>query len=164
MYIGAYDQAAVITARFVTEEFLGGQTPAVIEKIEAAMPGAKALAIGLNEETSYFGYAWFESGKLIRCRAGSADTGVTVDQGKPLAAEKPLLAKLNERDGQRYYVEVLNGEPTEHTEEEMGQDLVFEVAKPMLGCRLDEFKLSKLAVEMRRPKTGLLSRLFGRGG
>ena len=162
LYLGAYDGAAVIGMSGVTEEFLAGETPEMIELIGKAMPGAKVLAIGLGGSAKQFGYAWFEGGKLMRARAGAADKGVTLDVGKPMEAEKALLGKLIERDGEKYYVEVLNGEPSERAEEDIGEELVFAVTSPLLGCGLNEFPLSKLGVEAFREKTGWLGRFFGK--
>jgi len=76
-------------------------------------------------------YAWFENGKLIRARAGSADDGIFCEQGPPL----PLELKFNLFDG------TIDGE-----------ELVMELCKPFLGCRIDEYTAWDLRMELFRKK------------
>jgi hypothetical protein len=76
-----------------------------------------------------YGYAWFENGRLIRARAGSADDGIFFEKGAPLPIEEKLKA----------FDETIDGE-----------ELVMELCRPFLGCRIDEYHAWDLKMQLFR--------------
>ncbi|HET6250198.1 MAG TPA: hypothetical protein VFE47_21080, partial [Tepidisphaeraceae bacterium] len=89
----------------------------------------RVLAILLESTTDMFGYAYFENGQLLRARAGSADDGVFFETGVALPIERKL----------KTYDETMDGE-----------ELVMELCRPFLGCRIDEYDAWDLKMELFR--------------
>jgi len=85
----------------------------------------------LHSVIDLFGYAWYEDGKLLRARAGSAEAGVFFEKGSPLAIEQKLKA----------YDESIDGE-----------QLVMELCRAFLGCRIDEYDAWDLKMELFKKK------------
>jgi hypothetical protein len=85
----------------------------------------------LHSGIDLFGYAWYENGRLLRARAGDADNGVFFEKGPPLPIEHKLKA----------YDDTIDGE-----------ELVMELCRPFLGCRIDEYTTWDLKMELFKKK------------
>jgi hypothetical protein len=129
LYVGAYDRAIVLGSMSVAEHVFDGEVPEVVGHVEAMLPGARVLIVLLHSVVGLWGYAWFERGKLLRARAGNADDGVFLDLGELLPLEEKLRARDPEIDG---------------------EEMVMELCRPFLGCRLDELDHWELRMELFR--------------
>jgi len=127
LYVGAYANALVIGSVPITEEAFTGAVPRAVECATALLPGCRALVAMLHSVVDLFGYAWYENGKLLRARAGSADDGVFFEKGPSLPIEQKLKA----------FDETIDGE-----------ELVMELCRPFLGCRIDEYDAWDLKMEL----------------
>jgi hypothetical protein len=119
------------------------------------------LAIQLQSVVNLFGYAYFEHGKLIRARAGSADDGVFLDDGEWLPEEQRLFAKSIVRNGHRVFEQEINGEIEEFSEDALGEEFVFELSRRFFGRRIDEFDAWDLRMQEFKSGKSFVRRLFG---
>jgi hypothetical protein len=131
LYVGAYEQAIVLGSLPIAGEAFTGTVPRAVECAAEMLPGCRVLAVTLHSVVNLFGYAWFEDGRLLRARAGSADQGVFFERGPPLPIEQKLKA----------FDETIDGE-----------ELVMEICRPFLGCRIDEYDAWDLRMELFRKK------------
>lgn len=126
LYVGAYDHALVIGSLPIAEEAFTDHVPRAVQVAADMLLGCRALIIVLHSVVNLFGYAAYEDGRLTRARAGSADDGIFRDTGPLLPAEQRLKSLDDTIDG---------------------EDLVMELCRPFLGCRLDEFDAWDLQME-----------------
>ena len=147
LYLGCYDEAIVIGNDGLVDHAFDGEVPEIVHQLQSLLPGSRVLIIALHSVVNLFGYAWFEKGRLIRGKAGSADDGVFFEEGEPLPLELPLLAKSTVRDGERIYVHEIAGKEEDFDESAFGEEFVMELCRPFLGCRLDQFNLWDLQME-----------------
>lgn len=131
LYIGAYEKAIVVGSVEITEEAFKGGVPHAVQCASELLPGCRAIVVMLHSVVNLFGYAWYEQGKLLRARAGSADDGVFFEEGAPLPIEQKLKA-------------------VDETVDE--EELVMELCRPFLGCRIDEYDAWDLKMELFRKK------------
>ena len=131
LYLGAYANAIVVGSAEIVEEAFTGRVPRAVQCAFDLLPGCRVLIATLHSVVDLFGYAWYENGKLLRARAGSANDGIFFEQGLPL----PIEQKLKSFD------ETIDGE-----------ELVMELCKPFLGCRIDEYDAWDLKMELFKPK------------
>lgn len=157
LHVGAYEGSLIVGDLSILPDYVGKTTPAIIERVNAFLPGAKTLALGLHSVVNYYNYALFDGLRLVRARGGSADEGVVDDVGDPLPEEAPLLnrAVLNS-DGEVMWNETFDGVVEEFDHSAMGEEFVFEVARRFFGERLDAFdhdilKMSEYRRERRWP-------------
>jgi hypothetical protein len=129
LFVGAYDGAIVLGSTPLAEHVFDSEVPDVVKHIEGMMPGARILIVLLHSVVDLWGYAWFESGKLLRARAGNADEGVFLEFGEVLPLEENLREREPEIDGEA---------------------MVMELCRPFLGCRLDELDHWELRMELFR--------------
>jgi hypothetical protein len=121
VYIGAYDGAIVLGTEQIAADCLNDRVPPLVERLGTYLPGASMLALVLHSVVNLFGYAYYEQGKLVRVRAGSAEDGIIVDKGEPMPEERPLFARSVVRDGSRVYRQVINGHEEEFPEDAFGE-------------------------------------------
>lgn len=127
LYVGAYTNALVLGSRLIAEEAFADGVPRAVQCATELLPGCRALVAVLHSVVDLFGYAWYEDGKLFRARAGSADDGVFFEKGPSLPLEQKLKA----------FDETIDGE-----------ELVMELCRPFLGCRIDEYDAWNLKMEL----------------
>lgn len=135
--VGAYDGAAA----FVSQQLIGctNRTPTPrLQRILAEFPAASVLAIELHSVVNLFGYAWYDRGLLRRAYGGDADSGVTVDVGELLPAERPYFERSIIRGGERLFLSEATGTVEEVDAAAFGEELVFAVSATFLGFRFDE--------------------------
>lgn len=134
LYLGAYEGAIVLGSVPICEEVFSGGIPRAVDCATSMLPGCRLLIVTLHSVVDLFGYAWFENGKLLRARAGSADDGVFFERGAELPLEQNLKA----------FDETIGGE-----------ELVMELCRPFLGCRIDEYEAWNLKMELFRTRKSL---------
>jgi hypothetical protein len=160
LYVGAYDGAAIVGTERVFTECLTKTVSPLVKTLDAWLPGGRILAMALQSVTGFFGYAFYDNGKLLRLLAGSPDDGVIIDMGEPLPEEFPKTEEVMVREGKRYYLSELEGEVCETPVECMGEEFVFELSRRFFDRRLDEsddrwnLKMDKF---IRSPKWGFWS-------
>jgi hypothetical protein len=141
LYVGAYANALVIGSVPITQEAFKGGVPRAVQCATAMLPGCRALIAMLHSVVDLFGYAWYENGKLRRARAGSGDDGIFFEKGSPLPIEEKLKANDEAIDG---------------------EEMVMELCRPFLGCRIDQYDAWDLKMELFKRKRGWTS--WWRGG
>jgi hypothetical protein len=147
LYLGVYDEAVVIGNHGLVDHSFDGNVPQIVEHLNFFLPRSQVLVITLHSVVNLFGYAWFDQGRLVRGRAGSADDGVFFEEGNPLALESNLLSKSAMRNGERVYLVDVGGVQEEFDESSFGEEFVMELCRPFLGCRLDQFDVWNLKME-----------------
>ena len=164
LYIGAYDRSFVIGHMDLANSCFSGDVPPVINAIETVLPDSTVLALGLHSVVNLYGYALFKSNRLVRGRAGSADDGVFLDIGEPLAEELPLFAKsIVNADGERVWPEEFDGVIEEMDHSSMGEEFVFEISRRFFGERFDCFEHDSLPMsEFRSTPRSFWRRLLGK--
>src|SRR5437868_12288015 len=100
LYVGAYANAVVIGSVPIAEEAFTDDVPRAVQCATDLLPGCRALIAMLHSVVDLFGYAWYENGKLLRARAGSADDGVFFEKGALLPIEQKLKAYDDTIDGE----------------------------------------------------------------
>jgi len=119
--------------------------------------------MGLHSVVNYYGYALFQGTTLLRVRAGSADDGVIVDQGAWLPEEQQLFAKSIVRDGERFFLQEIDGTVEEFDHSAYGEEFVFDLSRRFFGKRIDQMDTWEIEMESfaAAPKP-LWKRLFGK--
>lgn len=153
LYIGAYSDAIIIGHIDFAGSCFSGRVPPIIKSIETILPNATSLALQLHSVVNLYGYALFENQTLIRGRAGSADDGVFLDLGEPIAEEQAFFAKsVTNEDGEQVWCEEYDGDVEELDHSCMGEEFVFEVSRRFFGERFDSFDHDRLEMSEYRTK------------
>lgn len=148
LIVGAYDGAAIIGAPEVVDSCFApseaGHPPrgdTLMGRILRAFPSASILCIVLHSVVDLFGYAYYESGRLIRAFGGSDGSPILMDVGEWQPEERPFFEESVVRDGQRYFRVGSWGETEEVDAPSVGPELTFEMTRKCFGRRLDELRL-----------------------
>ncbi len=163
-WLGSFEGGHIIASQDLSNNLLRGGESKVVRGLSDIAPNGSILAITLHSGVNLFGYAYFENGVQLRARAGSADDGVFIDEGEPLPEEQKLFDLSEMRDGERIFKIEDNGRVGEYTEDQMGEEFVFELCRRALGERFDGSDILELPMYSvrRREKPNLFERLFGR--
>jgi hypothetical protein len=163
LFVGAYPGGYALCRWEIVASLLEPNGADIGTRILDAFPEANVLCLGLHSVVNLFGYALYRRGVAVRRRWGAARDGIVTDEGEPLPEEIPLLEQAIERDGERIWVMDFDGEQEEFDEVAMGEEFVFEIARRVLGCRLDYYDIWELPMdEYRQKRRGCFSWLFGR--
>lgn len=177
LFLGAYDRTFLITDWDIAESCMIKAVPGAFSKIRALLPDAWGMALMLHSGDNVWGYSLYEEGASVRLRCGSNSDGVTQDFGIVQPEEETLFARSVIEKGKRLYK--WQGGPELLTEDQVGEEFVFELSRRLFGGRFDsaeecwELKLE----QFRKPKKdvqpaiakpvvhekrrGFWSRLFG---
>lgn len=138
LYVGRYKDCLLICSDYLPMLFFGEDLVSEEQIFIQKFPGAEICSFALHSVTNLWGYAVIQNGKKIRVRAGTADEGVMIDIGEPLEEEKELLATATvDKNGIRTYPSIhFPGERL--TEDQVGEDFVFEISRRYFGNRLDQ--------------------------
>lgn len=151
--VGAYGRGCIVSGNPVDEGLAEGHPSYALRACLRVYPGAQALAVGLVSTVNYFAYALYDAeARPVRAYAGSADEGVTVEQGVVQPEEAPHFAGSFFRDGQRAFVSDVTGKPEEFTSDALGEGLAFAMCARFFGAPLDEFASEDLPMELFRPR------------
>lgn len=139
LYIGKYGGNLIITGEEITFECLQPDISNIEKKLLEIFPDSEICALSLHSVVNHWGYSVIKDKKKIRVRAGDSDSGTIIDFGEPLNEEEELFshAKVG-ADGNRIYeLDEFPDEPM--TEDQVGEEFVFEISKRYFGERLDSF-------------------------
>ena len=135
-YIGTYKGNTILCEQNLPLEFL---TDSITEKekiIEKYFPSSEICTLILQSTVNFWGYSITKDGEKIRAKGGEAEGGVFIDFGTPLKEEESLLSKSElTENGRVFHLEEFPDEP--FTEDQVGEDFVFDLSKRYLGERLD---------------------------
>src|SRR5258706_9869852 len=99
-------------------------------------PTSEILSVACISTTNYHGYSLIKDGKKLRTKSLNADDGFYFDFGQLIEEEKPIYSKSEILDGKRIWkIEELPDDI--FYEDQMMEDFTFEVAKRLLGVRID---------------------------
>ncbi|MBV7530518.1 hypothetical protein [Chitinophaga sp. sic0106] len=137
IYIGHVQNCLVITDFYLPEINLTSEISPMEAILIQEFPNAEICTLVLHSTVNFWGYSIIQNGIKVRARAGSADTGTTLDFGTALQEELPLLEKSSiDEDGNRLYI--IDGET--YMEDQVGENLVFDVASRYFGAPLDRLE------------------------
>ena len=150
LYVGAFEHGLILGNIPLAEEVFQHTVPKAVAHACRLYPGTEVLVVMLHSVVNLFGYAFFRGGRLMRARAGSAEDGIIVDEGAILDFERPLFAESVIEDGQRVFRRKHGDETHTFDEAAFGEEFVMEACRPFLGCRLSQFDLWDLKMELFR--------------
>lgn len=135
VYLGTYKNNLIICSQELSETFFKDESVSEIEKVlMEKFPESEICAITLNSVVNEWGYAILKNNEKIRFRAGSHETGTVFNEGEILPEEKQLFSQ-SKLDGKGNRIYELDGE--EFTEDQVGENFVFEIVSRYFGERLD---------------------------
>jgi hypothetical protein len=138
LVVGAYEGAAVIGAPEIIDACQSRGDDRLMRRVLGRFPAAAVLRLGLASVVNFWSYEYFEGGRLLRAYAGSADTGVTTDQGEWLPEERPHFERSVARDGERWFSADVGGTTQEFNAAGYAEELAFAVIGRFFGCRPDQ--------------------------
>ena len=136
IYIGTYKNSLILSVEDIPIQFLSEGLTDFENKLIGLFPNTEICAISLHSAVNHWGFAVIKNGQKIRAKAGDADSGTIIDFGEPLEEEKELLSSSTINDsGERTYV--FDDDDDEMTEDQVGENFVFEMFKRYTGESLD---------------------------
>lgn len=138
LLLGAYDKAVFIADQDIIFECIDAlERHPFFHKVLSIYPNGRLLMFALHSGNNVFGYAYYESGSLVRHLVGSLDSGVTADFGELQREEQPIFAKSKIVNGERVFTHEVSGFHFEGRIDQIGGRLVFEMASKFFGQPLD---------------------------
>ena len=138
--IGRYNKNLIIYEWAIPEKVLHNKGTDIEKLLCDKFPNAEICFIELVSTLNFWGYKIIQSGQLIRHFVGDGQgNGTFFNVGNPLTEEKELLDKATvDENGVRTY-KFENDESDEVlTEDQMGEEFIFNLCKRYLGHTLDE--------------------------
>ncbi|MCA9800441.1 MAG: hypothetical protein KC777_00565 [Cyanobacteria bacterium HKST-UBA02] len=132
--IGAYDQAVFLADRDIIYKCFDDRNQDFFRAALTFYPQGSLLLVTAISTVNYFGYAYYEKGKLIREFAGSADDGVTSEIGEPLPEEESIFKDSEVRDGERLFKCEYEGEVSYEPADGVGEALAWQVMGRYFGA------------------------------
>jgi hypothetical protein len=134
IYIARLNDLIVVGKAELPIHFLNEGISFPEQNIIDAFKDAEICALSLESTVNHWGYGIIQQGKKIRARGGNYEAPLFIDYGKPLPEEEDLLSRLEIKgDNSRVY----RIEGYEYTEDQVGENFVFEIAKRYTGYSLD---------------------------
>lgn len=135
--IGQYKGHLLLCGLFVMD-CLNTTMGAIEHNLIKLFPQSELCALSLHSVVNHWGYSLIQNGAKVRARIGDAEHGTFVDVGQPLPEELALLQQSTiDETGERLYV--LDEFPDDPmTEDQVGEEFVFELSKKYFGERLDQ--------------------------
>lgn len=144
LYIGFYKGNTLICDADLPLIFYDEALSEVELNFIGLFPNAEILALNLNSFDNFYGYVLISQGQKIRAKMGDSEVPLRFELGEPLPEEQPLYRNsVLQSAGNRVFR--LDDEP--YSEDAIGEEFVFEVAKRFLGGRLDSDELDELMFE-----------------
>lgn len=137
LFIGAYEKALYIADRDIIYACFEDRSKPYFQNALKLYPEGKLLIVVLHSVVNYFGYAYYEKGKLLREYSGSGDDGVLSEIGELQPEEKPAFERSEIRDGERIFFEEIHGETEEFDVSCYGESLAFMMMTKFFDCELD---------------------------
>jgi hypothetical protein len=162
LFVGAYPTGSLLCSWPLAEELIDNRRPEVIAPILREAGTGYVLALVLHSVVDLFGYAYYEAGKLLRARSGSADDGIFVDFGDRLPEETELLSEAEDYEGGQAF-RIDPGPPPEYVPvDQYGEEFTFEVSRKAFGSRMDYAVPDGLELQLFIRKQSLLRSLWSR--
>lgn len=135
--IARYNQHLIIYEWSIPEKVIQKNDTEIEKHLISHFPSSEICFLELVSTVNFWGYKIIHNGKVIRHRAGDGE-GTYIDFGIPLEEEKALLAKsTTDENGIRTYKFDTEHEEV-YTEDQVGEEFVFNICKRYLGHSLDE--------------------------
>lgn len=146
VFVGAYESGFVIGSPAVSGEFLEKERPAALAPMLELWPGARILAVNIEDACNAYSFAWFEGGRLRRRLSVVAqiEEGL-LESGLPLPEEEPYLRRRR-GDGEDLEFRSPDGEEWSPAWQ-VGWELAHLVSRRMFGGALNEIEVENLALE-----------------
>lgn len=137
IYMGRYKGNLLICTMDLPLSFLERSVSKGEKILNDYFPDAEIAAVILHSTVNLWGYSMSKNGEKLRVRGGNAENGTMINYGDPLKEEKALLAasRLDENGKRVYAFDEIPGELL--TEDQVGEEFVFELWKRYFGERLD---------------------------
>ncbi len=137
IYIGVYKGNLILTAQDLPLYFISEETNQIEKRFATLFPDAEVCALSLDSTVNHWAFSVSQKGKKIRAKAGDMNAGTIIDLGQPLSEEAHFLSfSRRNSEGQREYDLANSGEFVR--EDQVGENIVFEIAKRYTGKNLDE--------------------------
>lgn len=138
VYIGEYKNNLIICNWILPENLLLDKSTDMEINLLSLFPSSEICVIELVSTVNFWGFKIFKNQKLIRHKVGDADQGTLIDIGEPLPEELELLNKsfIDDEGNRKYNLEEDEDEP--YSEDQVGEEFVFEIVSRYFGQRLDE--------------------------
>lgn len=148
--IGAYDNAAFIADQIVFECLPNKHSSYGLDHLNrkdvhpflrdalTIYPDGKLLIMALHSVVTYFGYAYYEHGKLLRQYVGDADHDLISEIGEPQPEELPGFSRSKIKDGRRVFYHDIRGKMEEFDVGPYGEELAFRMSEKFFGSPYEE--------------------------
>lgn len=138
VYIGNYRNNLIIYNWILPENLLLDKSTDLEINLLSLFPSSEICVIELFSTVNFWGFKVFKNQKLIRHKVGDADHGTHIDIGEPLPEELELLSKsfIDDEGNRKYNLDEGENEP--YSEDQVGEEFVFEIVSRYFGQRLDE--------------------------
>ena len=135
-YIGEYKDSLIISAYGLPFHFYDVELSEFENNLIKQFPYSEIFATTLESSVNHWGYAIIQNGQKIRLRVGDSENEI-IEYGEVLDEEKALFSKSKiDSNGNRIYL--LDEFPDEEfTEDQVGEEFVFEIFKRFIGEKFD---------------------------
>ncbi|MCB2377469.1 hypothetical protein LGH70_07745 [Hymenobacter sp. BT635] len=148
LYVGFYQGNTIICDADLPLIFYDEGLSEVEKNFIKIFPEAEIAALSLDSFDNFYGYALLEKGKKTRVKVGDCQVSLRLEVGKPLPEEREIYENSIFRDDKTRLFRIGDDIGTKYTEDAVGEEFVFEIAKRFLGDRLDSRELDKLFFEV----------------
>ncbi|WP_338770226.1 hypothetical protein [Massilia sp. METH4] len=137
MFVGAYPGGVLVCHADLAGALIHGNAWSRVnrdlrgdfrDRVLRLFPHGEVMALALHCVTKLWGFSAYRAMRRVRAMAGSAEDGLFVDSGTPLAEELPLLAEHGAGS-----LEAADGE----TRASAGEALVLAASARMFGTAID---------------------------
>lgn len=135
--IGYFNNSIVVCEGFqIIDSFINDIVTYKERQLINLFPNSEILSVAFLSTVNFHGYALLSKGHKVRIKSIDADYGKTLDAGELLTEETIIYNKGTVENGTIYWV--FENLPEDRFEEsQLLEDFSFEVAKRILGVRLD---------------------------
>lgn len=137
IYLGKYNGNYIICMQEMAADAIDRNLSKAEKILSTKFTDTEIITFVLQSVVNLWGYSVAKNGEKIRARSGNSEEGTTLDVGTILEEEKELFSqsKTNEK-GERIFV--FEGmEEEEYSEDQVGENFVFDISKKYLGEDLD---------------------------
>lgn len=137
IYLGYCNKTTIICLQELVLDAFQANVSTLEQALCDCFPNTEIATLALHSVVNFWAYSVVKDGKKLRVRAGDADEGIIIDEGKVLEEEKELLAKAytNTNGEQLFVFEDILDEA--FTADQVGENFVFQLCKRYLDEQLD---------------------------
>ncbi|MBP6688199.1 MAG: hypothetical protein KA160_10110 [Lacibacter sp.] len=145
--IGYFNNSIVFCEGFqIIDSFISDVVTYKERQLISLFPNSEILSVAFLSTVNFHGYALLDKGQKVRIKSIDADHGKTLDAGDILAEEAIVYNQGTAENGTIYWV-YENLPDSRFEENQLLEDFSFEVAKRLLGVRLDTDEGDQLMFE-----------------